>query len=73
MDIEETQFGFRRGLGTREALFAFNVLIQRCMDVNQDIYACFIDYNKAFDKVRHDQLMNVLKTKQIDHNDLRII
>lgn len=73
MDIGETQFGFRKGLGTREALFALNVLIQRCLDVNQDMYICFIDYNKAFDRVRHKQLMEVLKAKQIDYNDLRII
>ncbi|XP_060527642.1 uncharacterized protein LOC132702840 [Cylas formicarius] len=37
IDIEDTQFGFRNGLGTREALFAFNVLTQRCLDVNQDV------------------------------------
>lgn len=69
MDIEETQFGFRKGTGTREALFALNVLIQRCLDMN----ICFIDYNKAFDRVHHKQLMEVLKAKQIDYNDLRII
>lgn len=37
------------------------------------MYACFIVYNKAFDKVRYDQLMNILKRKQLDYRDLRII
>lgn len=73
VDISDTQFGFRKGLGTREALFALNVLSQRCLDINQDIYACFIDYNKAFDKVRHDQLIETLVKRRIDLRDIRII
>lgn len=72
-NISETQFGFRKGLGTREALFALNVLIQRSMDVNQHVYACFVDYNKAFDKVQHDKMMQLLCEKNIDHKDIRII
>lgn len=54
-NISEFQFGFRSGVGTREALFAVNVLIQRCLDINKDVYACLIDYEKAFDKVRHSK------------------
>lgn len=72
-DISETQFGFRNAIGTREALFAFNVLTQRCMDVNQPMYVCFLDYNKAFDKVRHNFLIQLLKTKNIDMKDIRIL
>ncbi|KAF2890025.1 hypothetical protein ILUMI_16148, partial [Ignelater luminosus] len=72
-DVSETQFGFRRGLGAQETLFTFNLLVQRCLDVNQDVYACFIDYNKALDEVRHDELMNIVKDKHLDHRDLMII
>lgn len=72
-DISETQFGFRNGLGTREALFALNVLTQRCLDVNQDLHLCFIDYNKAFDKIRHDRLIQLLQEKKLDTRDTRII
>lgn len=72
-DISETQFGFRNAMGTREALFAFNVLTQRCMDVNQPVYVCFLDYNKAFDKVRHNHLVQMLRQKKLDMKDIRII
>lgn len=71
MDMSETQF--TKGLGTRKALFSLNVLIQRGLDVNQNVYACFIDYNKAFDKVRHDQLMSILKVKHLNYRDQQII
>uniref|UniRef100_A0A8D8WNS4 Craniofacial development protein 2 n=2 Tax=Cacopsylla melanoneura TaxID=428564 RepID=A0A8D8WNS4_9HEMI len=72
-NISETQFGFRNGFGTREALFAYNVLAQRCLDVNKNVYVCFIDYNKAFDKVRHNRLINILKEENIDTRDIQII
>src|SRR5262249_3570638 len=42
--VDNSQFGFRNGMGTREALFSLNVLTQRARDMNVDVYACFIDY-----------------------------
>lgn len=71
--LTRTQFGFRDALGTREALFAVQVLFQRCRDVNCDIYVCFIDYQKAFDRVKHDKLMTLMQEIGIDNKDLRII
>lgn len=49
-EIGNTQFGFRNGMGTREALFGINMLAQTCLDMNQDLYLCYIDFEKAFDK-----------------------
>ena len=40
VDIVDTQFGFRHGLGTRKSLFALNAMCQRCLDINQNIYIC---------------------------------
>ena len=72
-DISNTQFGFREGLGTREALFGINVFFQRYLDINQEVYACYIDFEKAFDKVKHDKLHQLLVSKNIDSDDVRII
>jgi len=52
----DTQFGFRGGFGTRDALFTLQVLVQRCRDVNKDVFLCFIDYEKAFDRVQHQKI-----------------
>lgn len=71
--LTRTQFGFRDALGTREALFAVQVLFQRCRDVNCDIYVCFVDYQKAFDRVKHDELISLLAEIGIDDKDQRII
>lgn len=72
-NISNTQFGFRNGFGTRDALFGYQVLLQRCWDMNQSVYVCFIDYEKAFDRVRHDKLMKILCDIGLDNTDLTII
>ena len=72
-EVGPTQFGFRPGSGTREAVFCFNILAQKFLEVDQDIYTCFIDYSKAFDKVHHSQLIECLEKIGIDGKDIRII
>jgi len=71
--MSNTKFGFRNAMGTREAIFNLQVLFQRARDVNQKIYACFIDYQKAFDNVKHDKLIKILDNVGVDKGDLRII
>ena len=34
---------------------------------------CFIDYTKAFDKVRHENLMFMLENIEVDGEDLRLV
>lgn len=72
-NIFVTQFWFRDAVGTREALFCVQVLFQRCRDMNVDVYACFIDYRKAFDRVQHHKMVEILKDLGLDDKDLRII
>lgn len=71
--LSYTQFGFRSGLGTRDALFGYQVLVQRCWDMNKHLFFWFIDYEKAFDRVQHDKLIEVLQRISSDFNDRRFI
>ena len=72
-EVGETQFGFRPGSGTREGIFFINIMAQKHIEINQDLYTCFIDYSKAFDRVHHDQLITCLERIGIDGKDIRII
>ena len=72
-EVGSTQFGFRPGSGTREGIFCFKVLAQNHIEVDQDLYTCFIDYSKAFDRVHHDQLIACLERIGIDGRDFRVI
>ena len=72
-EVGPTQFGFRPGSGTREGIFCYNILAQKHLEVDRDLYTCFIDYSKAFDKVHHDQLIACLEKIGVDGRDIRII
>lgn len=52
-----TQFGVKNSFSRREVLFSMQVLTQQFLDINVDVYACFIDYEKAFNRGRHDKLI----------------
>ncbi|CAF4935692.1 unnamed protein product [Pieris macdunnoughi] len=66
--ISESQFGFRSGVGTREALFSLNMLVQKCRDLQTDVNIFFVDYEKAFDSVKHDVLKRHLKEERCEDN-----
>jgi hypothetical protein len=71
--LGNTQFGFRKKKGTREAIASLKLLTQRAIAVNRKLYVAFIDYEKAFDRVRHHKMLEVLKAIGVDKEDLRLI
>jgi hypothetical protein len=71
--ISQEQFGFRRCLGTREALFSMQTLLQRCWEVRKPVYMCFIDFEKAFNRVQHTRLITALQSIQLDEKDIKLI
>ena len=59
--LPEEKTGFRAGRGTRDALFIMQVMIDKLIDLeNKELYLIFIDYSKAFDKVYHGRLFDVM-------------
>ena len=48
-------------------------LKERAIEIQKDLYLCFIDYTKAFDKLRHEEIMSILDSLNIDGKDLRIV
>ena len=58
---------------THNEIFSLQALIQCCRDMNRDVYVCFIDFSRAFDKVKHTELVEIIKEVGLDSSDLRII
>ncbi|GFO00845.1 endonuclease-reverse transcriptase [Plakobranchus ocellatus] len=69
----EEQCGFVEDKGTSNAIYILRTLIERALEVQNDVYLCFIDYTKAFDRVLHDEIITQLKQLNIDGKDFRII
>ena len=49
------------------------MLAEKAIEKQKDLYICFIDYVKAFDRVKHKKLMEMLKHLEVDGKDLRLL
>ena len=72
-EIAEQQYGFMKEKGTRNAIFILRMIAERAIEMQKDVYVCFIDYTKAFDKVKHKDLIDMLQQIGLDGKDLRLI
>ena len=59
--IEEDQFGFWKGKGTRDAIGLRRIISERMLDVKEEMCLCFIDWQKAFDRVDWTKLLDMLR------------
>ena len=55
-EISDEQAGSRRGRGTRDQITNLRILMQKAREHQQPLYACFIDFKKAFDSISHERL-----------------
>ncbi|GFN85032.1 LINE-1 reverse transcriptase [Plakobranchus ocellatus] len=72
-EISPIKFGLIPDEGTRNAIFTLSMLMERRIERQKDLHLCFIDYPKAFDKLRHVELFPMLEKLDIDGKDLRVI
>ena len=57
-ELPDVQAGFRKGKGTRDKIANIHWIIEKAREFQNNIYFCFIDYDKAFDCVHHNKLEN---------------
>ena len=51
------EFGFRKGLGTCEALLTISNTVQKALDLGQEVRMIGLDFSAAFDRVNHKALL----------------
>lgn len=49
------------------------MVLERVTEVQKTVYMCFIDFEKAFDTVKHECLINMLQEIGVDGKDERLI
>ena len=59
--LSDAQFGFRKGRGCTDAIFALRQLCERTIECGQDLHLVFVDQEMAFDRVNRDKLWEVLE------------
>ena len=48
-ELDDAQSVFLQGKGTREGLLNLIIICERHLEVQKDVYTCFLAYENAFD------------------------
>ena len=61
------------GKGTWEGVYNLRTIFERYIQCGKNIYLCFIDYENAFDRVKHVKIIECMETLDIDGKDTSLI
>lgn len=67
--FRQDQYGFKKGCGTREAIVVIKTLSKRNLEHNQNVYVCFVDLEKAFDRIRRYKLLEIQRNIGVEWRD----
>jgi hypothetical protein len=71
--IGKDQFGFRRGKETGDAIGMLRIISEKSLKLDAELCACFIDWQKAFDRVNWTKLMQIQMETEIDWRERKLI
>ena len=71
--IEEEQCGFRPGRGTVDQLYTLFRVLEGAWEFAQPVYMCFVDLEKAFDRVPRGFLWGVLREYGVPDSLVRAV
>jgi hypothetical protein len=60
-------------ISLEKGLGMLRIISERTLDIDEELCACFIDWQKAFDYVNWTKLMQILKGTGIDWRERRLI
>ena len=67
-EFPDVQDGFRKDRGTRDQIVNICWIIEETRELQNNIYFCFIDYAKAFDRVNQSILWKIPKEMGISNH-----
>src|SRR6476469_5425016 len=71
--IGRNKFGYRKGCGTRDAIGVMRMICERSLKFGNNVYICFVDFGKTFDRVNWEKMMKILQSIGIDWRDRRMM
>ena len=60
-ELSDIQAGFRKGTETRDQIANICWIMEKAREFQKNIYFCFIDYAKAFNRIDHNKLWKILQ------------
>ena len=71
--LPTTQFGYRKGLGTCDALLCVSHTLQSALESGQEARIVQIDFSSAFDRVSHQGILYRLSSVGIGGSVLSVL
>uniref|UniRef100_A0A0K6SAR4 Reverse transcriptase domain-containing protein n=1 Tax=Chromera velia CCMP2878 TaxID=1169474 RepID=A0A0K6SAR4_9ALVE len=71
--LDNRQLGFKKGVGTREAIVALVGLVASSKARKLPLLAAFVDFSKAFDKVPRGLLLRRLREEGVSEYDVLMV
>ena len=60
--LEDGQCGFRPGRSTTDQIFTLKQIFEKSWEYGKDLFTCFVDLEKAYDRVPQDKLWKVCRS-----------
>lgn len=67
------QFGFKQGLSTTICTDVFKKVVNYYRNRGSHVFACFVDFSKAFDRVNYWKLFNQLLDNNVDSGIVKVL
>ena len=71
--LKDGQCGFRPGRSTTDQIFTLKLIFEKSWKYGKDLFACFVDLEKAYDGVPRDKLWKVLQEYGVNGQLLRAV
>jgi len=71
--MSEEQAGFRKDRSTVQQILILRLLAEKAKRSGKKIYNCFIDFQKAFDTIKHKIIWMVLKSYGVDNKMITLL
>jgi hypothetical protein len=73
LNTSPLQFAFKKSSGTAMCTLILKEVVKHYLDQQSDVFACFLDASKAFDRVKHDELFSLLQNRGVPPLEMRIL